>query len=71
MTAPWDAGRARALAGRELPSEDALRREWGYSTLEAGLFGLGYLEAKCGDYPPGTRDTIERAYALAGSGGEP
>lgn len=62
---PWDLGAERARAGRNLPSEAALLRDWGLSRLEVGLLTLGYLEEKCGSYPPGTRKMIERAYALA------
>jgi hypothetical protein len=62
---PWDLGAARARAGRDLPEEGALREEWGFSLLESGLFGLGYLEAKCGGFPPGTRQTIERTFQSA------
>jgi hypothetical protein len=59
---PWDKGAARARAGRDLPDAKLLRRDWELSELEAGLFGLGYLEAKSGGFPAGTRAVIERAF---------
>jgi hypothetical protein len=59
---PWDSGKARARAGRPLPSEHELQRDWGFTVWEARLFNLGHLEGLCGRLPAETREVFERIY---------
>lgn len=42
-----------------------LETDWGLTRLEGCAFSLGHLEVQCGPFPPGTRETIERAYEVA------